>query len=309
MATAARPDTDIMLKNRFRMKQLSFFTLFIAMLALASCGSTKTVNTAALVLAEADTLFANGNYAAALEKYQTLIPQEGLPDSVLCRNITIAARRTSDFALSCQYGLTYSSTGDCEKLEAIVTSLDSTNRSEEAIALVENDRECFHATIGRDATIEKLARYYNKTKSAKLIAIYDEIEQPSLRSECFPNYFQMVRDSLDDIDCKKLCMSALTDNQDQIPALRYIAISLYNTAESRYKTAMDEYNKNKNNTTYAYLRRDLKRISAVYVDSKGYFEKIHKLDPDDKSTIKYLVNIYNRLDKPDTAKSYERLLK
>lgn len=307
---AAKPDTAITLTNNTHgMKHLTLFACLIVTLMLIACGSTKNVNTTALIRAEADTLFASGNYSAALEKYQSIVPQEGLADSVLCRQITIAARKVSNFTLACQYGLTYSSAGDCEKLEAIATSLDSTSRSEEAMPLIENNRECFYSTIGREATIEKLALYYNKTKSEKLIAIYDEIEQPTVRSECFANYFQMVRDGLDDINCKKLCMSALTDNQEQIPALRYLAISLYNMAESRYKTAMDEYNRNKNNTTYAYLRRDLKRISAIYVDSKGYFEKIHKLNPDDKSTIKYLVNIYNRLDKPEVAKSYERLLK
>lgn len=297
------------MNNTHGMKYLSLFASLIATLLLVACGSAKNVNTTALIRAEADTLFAAGNYSAALEKYQSIVPQEGLADSVLCRQITIAARKTGNYTVACQYGLTYSSAGDCEKLEAIVASLDSSSRSEEAIPLVEADRECFYSTIGREATIEKLALYYNKTKSEKLIAIYDEIEQPAVRSECFPNYFQMVRGNLDDIDCKKLCMSALTDNQEQIPALRYIATSLYNMAEARYKTAMDEYNKNKNNTTYAYLRRDLKRISAIYVDSKGYFEKIHKLSPDDKPTIKYLINIYNRLDKPEVAKTYERLLK
>ena len=79
-------------------------------------------------------------------------------------------------------------------------------------------------------------------------------------------------------------------------------------AEARFKAAMAEYEKKKNATTYAYLRRDLKRISADYREAQAGFEKLRTIDPDNKNYIKYLITIYSRLDRDDKAKQLKKLL-
>ena len=72
---------------------------------------------------------------------------------------------------------------------------------------------------------------------------------------------------------------------------------------------MNEYNKNKSQAAYAYMARDLKRVvTPLYKESRDYFEKLRQLQPEDKNNLKYLINIYNRLENKTKAKELEKLL-
>ena len=101
----------------------------------------------------------------------------------------------------------------------------------------------------------------------------------------------------------------LVKDENSIPALEWLAVNEYNKAEEWYKKEIAKYNKNKNATTYAYLRRDLKKISAIFRLARDKFLKLRKLDPNNKSYIKYLKNTYLRLDMKDKAKEMDDLLK
>ena len=83
----------------------------------------------------------------------------------------------------------------------------------------------------------------------------------------------------------------------------------YEKAENRYKYEMAKYNKNKNATTYAYLRRDLKKVSADFRIARDLFIKLRKDDPNNKSYIRYLKNTYLRLEQKDKAAQMDKLLK
>ena len=79
-------------------------------------------------------------------------------------------------------------------------------------------------------------------------------------------------------------------------------------ADDKYKTEMAIYNKNKNHTSYAYLRRELKKLSVDFRNSRDAFNKLHEIDPGDTNYIKYLKNVNLRLDNKIEADKYDKML-
>jgi outer membrane protein assembly factor BamD (BamD/ComL family) len=71
---------------------------------------------------------------------------------------------------------------------------------------------------------------------------------------------------------------------------------------------MSKYNKNKNATTYAYLRRELKRISTDYKIAKDILEKLIEKDPTNKNQLVYLRNCYVRLEMQEEARKVNKII-
>lgn len=279
-------------------------------LLLHSCGAGNTLITS--YKTECDSLFNTDKYSEAYAKHielANLLTAKKQPvDSVLCRRIAILANKTNNHENTILYGSKFSSDGDNDLLCALASSYETLNQQHKAIAIIEHNTELFYSVNGKSATIDKLALYYNSTDATRLKDLYPQIESVVVRAECFPNYFNIVKDSLSEKELSQLCKVALKDNKDQIVALDYLGITLYESAQTQYKKAMSNYEKKKTATEYAYLKRDLKRISNVYVESKNYLEQLRKLDPDNKKYISCLVNIYLRLDQDSKANALKKLL-
>ena len=136
---------------------------------------------------------------------------------------------------------------------------------------------------------------------------YNKISDPAI--DLFPEYLTVLNDLGKKDEAQKACETMLVKDANSVPALEWLAVNEYNKAEEWYKKEIAKYNKNKNATTYAYLRRDLKKISVIFRSARDKFLKLHKLDPNNKSYIKYLKNTYLRLDMKDKAKEMDDLLK
>ena len=298
--------TAIIQRNRTTMKlrQLLYSTLGGIIVFACSTGKNLLIQQRN----EADLLFSQGNYAAALEKYKRLNLETHQFDSVLYRNVTIAAYKVGEYDLSCRYGTKISHIGDNELAFVLYESQDSVGQPDNALFLIEENQQIFEDKYGKQTILTRLANHYIETNDAKIVGIYKRADTPELRSACFDNYFKHIKDSTSEKELMTICRNALKDNPDQLKAVDYIAVSLYNTGEQKYNSVMAEYNKNKNATTYAYLRRDLKRISTIYVEAKTHFEHLRKLNPEEKNYIRYLINIYNRLDQGDKSKALKKLL-
>ncbi len=293
------------------MKNLTFILVFLAFLFAtnAEAGKGKKLKQLQQWRTEADDAFAQNQFQQALDLYMQLLDNQVDADTMMNRNICICANRVGKYELSCGHAtIHHVAPGDTLFLFALAQSLDSIGRVEENIAMIERNREDFEVKYGTEAIVEKLAIYYNKNKSDKLCDIYPQIQNSETRSLCFANYFKLVADSQSEVANTKLCKDALKDNPKQESALFFLAKAKYDQAESQYKTTMAEYEKKKNATTYAYLRRDLKHISAIFVESKNYFEQLRSIDPENKSYIKYLININLRLSNDDKAKELQKLL-
>jgi hypothetical protein len=124
----------------------------------------------------------------------------------------------------------------------------------------------------------------------------------------FGQYKNEVKDAISTKEMLKICDSILAIDADNVDALSFKAVSLYDDCEAKYRKLMGDYEKNKNATSYAILKRDLKFLSTDYRQCRDMFEKLRVLMPDSKNNIKYLINIYNRLDQNEKARQLEKLL-
>lgn len=288
---------DIMLKTNL----LKFGCAVGLMLLVASCSTTKKITLSPR--SQADDLYARADFAGALAIYQTL---DSLScDSAVWHNMAVSAARLKNYEVAVSAAVNV--VPDSVIKSEMQNFVDSLLNYPLQVKVIEENIEYFKRLVN-DKLYDNMATFYEQRSDAKLVDVYASASS-EVRSECFPKYFNFVKADKSNAELAEICKNAIKDNKNQIVALKYLGIQNYNVAEADYKKSMDEYNRNKNNTTYAYLRRDLKRISAVYVKSREYLDRVHTLDPEDMQTIKYLININNRLDQPSKAKALQKLLK
>lgn len=101
----------------------------------------------------------------------------------------------------------------------------------------------------------------------------------------------------------------LEKNSAHEAALFYTGKHYFNRAEKLYQSEMTKYNRDPNYTTYAYLKRELKKASADFRLARDRFEKLYEISPENKTYISYLKNCYVRLEMKTEAAKMDRLLK
>ncbi|MGQ1946524.1 tetratricopeptide repeat protein [Geofilum sp. OHC36d9] len=106
----------------------------------------------------------------------------------------------------------------------------------------------------------------------------------------------------------QITKSILKLNPENTDAIYFKAAYHYEKGETLYQSEMTKYNKNRNYTTYAYLRRELKKVSIQFRAARELFEKLHQLEPKNKTYINYLKNCYIRLDMKSEAAKMDKLL-
>lgn len=141
------------------------------------------------------------------------------------------------------------------------------------------------------------------------VAIYEAKKEVEKSKETTLTYVKALVEIDHITKAKKVSKALIKANPDYKEALEWGGKFYYDRADKRYKYEMAKYNKKKNATTYAYLRRDLKKVSVDFRTARGYFEQLRKMEPENKSYIKYLKNCYLRLEQKDKAAQMDKLLK
>ncbi len=111
-----------------------------------------------------------------------------------------------------------------------------------------------------------------------------------------------------DEEAREVCNNLLEKNPNFKPAMEWKAIDIYERAEKWYKAEMSKYNNNQDYTAYVYLKRELKKISSMYRQSRELFERLRQEAPDNQQFTKYLKNIYLRLEMREEASKMDMLL-
>lgn len=88
-------------------------------------------------------------------------------------------------------------------------------------------------------------------------------------------------------------LKAYPDNQ---ASRFFMAKHYFAKAEAEYQKEMAKYQKNENATTYAYLKRELTRISEDYRKSRDILLNLRKMNPNQKAYLLLLRNCYTRLN-------------
>lgn len=88
----------------------------------------------------------------------------------------------------------------------------------------------------------------------------------------------------------------------------YMAKHHFARAETQYQREMAKYQQNENATTYAYLRRELSRLSEDYRKSRDILLKLLEEDPGQRAYLLLLRNCYMRLsNEVEVAKINQQL--
>lgn len=282
--------------------------MIVAAIFATGCGPNKQL-IATQTHAEANQLTEAGQYAEAFAKYTSEAASGAAMDSTTLRNATIAASYIGKDSAAVAWGTRYSSCGDQPKLKALEVSYGRLGMNDERKSLILSDTTSFFAILGQQPVLEIKARELASVKSEELVSVFGRLESKEVKSELFDTFFKMAQKSLSAKSLEKSCKDQLKVNPEQESALKYLGTKKYEAAESSYSKLMNDYNKNKTQAAYAYLTRDLKKtVTPLYRESKEYFNQLHKLDPENKTYIKYLININDRLSNSAEVKRLKKLL-
>ncbi|NPA37415.1 MAG: hypothetical protein GXO47_11260 [Chlorobi bacterium] len=292
------------------MRKLSILSVAILLAGIFACNPMKKIET---VQTSAFSAYEDGNFTEAYKLYEHLISmykesgKEVPPDVIEKAGISAFESKeyakakeylTEAFAGNKSYRLlmmlidTYKNIGDTAGLKKLI--------SDNIDILKKNNKNDFGYT-------ELFKVNYATGNYEEAYEDYKNIKNPDI--DLFPEYLDVLTNLQKTKEAEQACKDILVKDAGNIAALEWLAKSDYNKAENWYKSEISKYNKNKNATTYAYLRRDLKKISAIFRSARDKFEKLHAIDPENKSYIKYLKNCYLRLDMKSEAAKMDKLLK
>lgn len=263
------------------------------------------------MLVTAATYLTRGDYANAYAAYDNIISNaEGNGESSAAdvyRNGASAAIHLQKYSKAALW-LSKIENPTVEDCNNAIVSYEKSGDLMSLISYLERQKDKVSAVVGEAAYYSHLCSVFGTLGNTEGVMANWPKSDNKTKLEWFKLYFDSVKESMTDNELSKLCDSVLTIDGSNTEALFYKAVQKYEKCEAKYKKLLDDYEKKKNATTYAILKRDLKFLSGDYREAKDMFENLRKLAPDNKSYIKYLINIYNRLDQSDKAKQLERLL-
>ncbi len=199
-------------------------------------------------------------------------------------------------------------TGDIEAVEMLANVYEKTGKDDKEYHLWTEHYDKLESEEKKAEVSQKLFAFEMKRKEYEK-ALERAKRMPSLTD---PRFMFMRVEALDatgkEEEAREINNQLLERNPDFKPAMEWKAIDITERAENWYRAEMTKYNKDQNYTAYVYLKRELKKISSMFRQSRELFEKLHAEDPDNQQYIRYLKNIYLRLDMQEEASKMDMLL-
>lgn len=290
-----------------RSNKAAIASLCALSLSFTACGPNK-LTVANKALSDANTLAQQDKFAEAFSKYVEA-GELATWDSVSWRYATIAASAIKQDSAAVVWGYKTASTGDKVKLTALSNSLARLGKDAEREDLILSDTTSFFSIIGIQPVLTIKASRCAESNSTELLSLYPRLTDNGAKAKVFDSYFRMAKKTESDKVLENACKDILKTDPNQTAALLYLGTSRYDSAEKKYAKLMNDYNKNKTQAAYAYLTRDLKKVvTPLYKESRDYFERLRKIDSENKTYIKYLININDRLSNETEVKKLKKLL-
>ncbi len=295
-------------KNSFPIYSLLY--AFILTGLISSCGSSRKLISKD---EEIDELYQQGRYEEVIQKFDHYEASRRKPGDTLAPATIILAGLASYESgkydqvhryfektelwksspnLIYKKGLSYQKTGRLEEEYLHWTSFISTLEG------TDYQNDIYIKIYDYEYSIKD---YQKADKTWKHI---DHKEEPSLmfKQLIVLEYINKREDAL------MLCEQILKLAPEYEPARFWKARYYFEKAENWYQAEMAKYNKNPEYTAYAYLRRELRKISADFRTSRDVFEELHKINPDNITYMQFLKNIYIRLEMKNEAAKMEKLI-
>lgn len=279
-----------------------------AILLLYSCGTQKAVITTETQL---KTAYTEQNHALVLELFNKLEQTKKAEPT---------AKEIVEMA-----GISAFKTGNWDKTHIYLTRIVDANSNPETIGMLgtsylnSGEKELEFQHWNRYLTQLENTSYYNTATSRLFLLNMEKENFDAARDlwEKIPNkedadlQFEYLT-LLEKTGQKAKALNYSNDLLKQFPnheaTLFWKARYYYDKAEALYQSEMEKYNKKPDYTSYAYLRRELKKVSADFRSARELFETLHAQNPHYLTYIRYLKNCYLRLEMKSEAARMDQLL-
>lgn len=144
----------------------------------------------------------------------------------------------------------------------------------------------------------------NTEKALEVWPIIEDKSNADLQFE----YLKLLEQTEKTTQALSFSEEILKNSPQHEPTLFWRARYYYDKAEKLYDLEMAKYNRSPDYTAYAYLRRELKKISADYRTARDLFIQLHAINPDHSNYIRYLKNCYLRLEMKKEAEQMDQKL-
>lgn len=282
--------------------------LIPTLLLLYSCGSQKNIVSTESKLT---TAYQEQNYDLVLQYFEQieLDKKTTPPDSQIVRMAGMSAFKT----------------GKWDKAHIYLTRIADASSSIELIGTLgttylnwgEKELEYNHwykylsqlenSSYFQTATTRLFKLDVEKKDTDKALEIWNKIpdkNDPDLKFE----YLKLLDKSEQTTKAVSFCEEILKQYPTHEPALFWKARYIFDRAEKWYQNEMTKYNKKPDYTSYAYLRRELKKISAEFRSARDLFVKLHEMNPNELNYVRYLKNCYIRLEMKAEAVKMDNIL-
>lgn len=283
---------------------------FAGLLFMWGCQSSRSVSG---MLDRADQHCQNQEYAQAIQIWQNWLEKHAAASDTLVlavqKKALHAAQKWNNPGKVSKFAeATLLLNWDAQVMGIWERALDSIGQLDRWKTLADRYQNEYWADLGQAAWAQRMLHWAVLTNHAPTIEANYLKLNPAGQLKFFEVYWNVVKNKLDKQELYNLARSVLKQDPHQLTALRYQGVYLYDRSEAEYRRLMADYEKNKNATTYAYLRRDLKVLSADFRQCRAIFETLRTRLPDDKQLVSYLYNIYLRLDLTEEANKLSPLL-
>lgn len=288
-----------------RIKEL----LVIIVLILAACSPTKQITG---LESDITGLYAQERYDELLLQYDKLLVLKNKNNTPLAKNTLLLAGKAAYKTSRHNEALDIlRSINDLQDLEAIMMmgeSLELTARPEEALDYWQTRLPLLEGSEHYRDIVLKIYRTQQRVEDYEAANQTWQKIDPQNDSDLMYEQVEVLSKLNRTQDVLTLSKQILKLEPKHEKALFKLADYYYNKAENWYKSEMDKYNRNPNNTTYAYLRRELKKISADFRTARDLLETLHSVAPENKLYMAYLANTYIRLDMKKEAEQMTKKL-
>lgn len=288
-----------------RIKEL----LVIIVLILAACSPTKQITG---LESDITGLYAQERYDELLLQYDKLLVLKNKNNTPLAKNTLLQAGKAAYKTSRHNEALDIlRSINDLQDLEAIMMmgeSLELTARPEEALDYWQTRLPLLEGSEHYRDIVLKIYRTQQRVEDYEAANQTWQKIDPQNDSDLMYEQVEVLSKLNRTQDALTLSKQILKLEPKHEKALFNLADYYYNKAENWYKSEMDKYNRNPNNTTYAYLRRELKKISADFRTARDLLETLHSVAPENKLYMAYLANTYIRLDMKKEAEQMTKKL-
>lgn len=293
------------------MKRIFFIGLTVLLFATYACDSGKHF---AQTKQTAQTAYNSGNYAQALELWESIInthKQKGTEKQCSAfTNAGMAAQKLgqTDKAIDYLKQATYGefSTGDT------YLTLAKIYKEKDNLSLELENLEIYETKFPQGEEIEEINKrlfelYVEIENWDNAFTFWDKLTEVQQSETQQIEYFLRVNDKMgNDGTCKELSTKLLKKDENNIAALNWFSNYYFWKAEKRYNKEMKIYEQKKTHKQYAYLLKVIDKVAVEFNTGLKYAKRLYKLDPT-PANAKLLGNTYSRLNYKDKAEYYQKL--